>query len=195
MIRPDPPLKILLIEDDQSDAALTEKYFELAKIPHEITLASTGEQALKILRGGFVPDLILLDLKLPGKSGEEVLKEIKSDRKLRNIRIIILTESPYEDALMHNYNLGHKNYIHKPPDVNKILEFAIQKNDENDRRLQVIETEKAIKDGISKWTHTVCRTSTIAFFSFCLGAGKWIGDNSDRVMAAAKAFWAFRGTP
>ena len=94
--------EILLIEDNQGDVILTRKAFKQAKIANNITVAMSGEEALKVLRheGEYinspVPDLILLDLNLPKKSGKDVLKEIKSDDALKHIPVVILTSSRAE---------------------------------------------------------------------------------------------------
>ena len=124
------PIDILLVEDNPGDVFLTKKAFKTAKLTNHLIVAEDGEKAMEILRksGEFAnaptPDLILLDLNLPGKDGREVLEEIKSDQNLRRIPVIILTSSDAERDILESYNMHANSYVIKPIDFNKFTEVV-----------------------------------------------------------------------
>ncbi len=128
-------VEILLVEDNRGDVLLTKKAFSKAKIANRIEVASSGEQALEMLRktGNYAshptPDIILLDLNLPKKDGKEVLQEIKSDPMLKRIPVIVLTSSLAEKDVVKSYNLNANSYIVKPVDLQKFAEVvAVMEN-------------------------------------------------------------------
>src|SRR5688500_8670408 len=92
-------IEILLVEDNPGDARLTLEAFKEGKVLNHITVVQDGVDAMAFLRregvhaAAIVPDLILLDLNLPRKSGREVLVEIKQDEQLRTIPVVVLTTS------------------------------------------------------------------------------------------------------
>ena len=104
------PVAILLIEDNPGDVALTKKALTKSKLTNNLDVVSDGEEAIAYLRkeGKFAsaarPDLILLDLNLPKKSGVEVLEVIKSDEDLKRIPTVILTTSKKEEDILKSYN-------------------------------------------------------------------------------------------
>lgn len=114
------PIEILLVEDNPGDVRLIIEAFKDGKIRNNINIAADGEEALAILRRegrhGCCerPDIILLDLNLPKTDGREVLAEIKSDEKLKNIPVVILTSSKAEEDIIKSYNLHANCYISKP---------------------------------------------------------------------------------
>jgi CheY-like chemotaxis protein len=119
----DRPAHILLVEDSRMDVELTLDAFREARLANTVHVASSGEQALDYLlgqgryadRGAFpLPDLILLDLKLPGISGHEVLKRIKSEPVIKRIPVIILTSSKEEGDRTLSYDNGANSYLLKP---------------------------------------------------------------------------------
>ena len=122
--------EILLVEDNRGDVILAQKAFSKSTIPHNITVAINGLQALEILHrtGEFseaaTPDLILLDLNLPKKSGKDVLAEIKADEKLKRIPVIILSSSRAEVDVVHSYELHANSYILKPSTLEKYGEIV-----------------------------------------------------------------------
>jgi two-component system, chemotaxis family, response regulator Rcp1 len=124
------PAEILLVEDNPGDVILTRKAFEQAKIANNITIAKNGEEAMQLLRreGSYadapVPDLILLDLNLPKKSGKDVLKEIKSDDVLKHIPVVVLTSSRAELDIVKSYGLHANSYIIKPVNLEKFGEIV-----------------------------------------------------------------------
>lgn len=115
------PLEILLVEDNTADARLVRELLAEAKLMNVLRVAGDGEAALALLRGGngspaHHPDLILLDLNLPKRSGHEVLEEIKNDPDLHNIPIVVLTTSDQERDVVRSYDLRANAYVVKPVD-------------------------------------------------------------------------------
>lgn len=114
---------ILLIEDNKMDIELTLNAFSEASLDNEIKVVTTGEEGISYLlgQGEFsdrkkypLPHLILLDLKLPGISGIEVLKIIKNTPKIKRIPVIILTSSKDEGDRILSYDYGANSYLVKP---------------------------------------------------------------------------------
>jgi len=129
--------RILLVEDDPKDVELTLTALEEYNLANEVIVARDGEEALEYLysRGKFNtrssgnPAVMLLDLKLPKVDGLEVLKQVKSEEKLRMIPIVVLTSSKEEKDMVASYKLGVSAYVVKPVDfhefVNAIKELGI----------------------------------------------------------------------
>ena len=129
--------RILLVEDDPKDVELTLTALEEYNLANEVIVARDGEEALEYLysRGKFKtrssgnPAVVLLDLKLPKVDGLEVLKQIKSEEKLRMIPVVVLTSSKEEKDMVASYKLGVSAYVVKPVDfhefVNAIKELGI----------------------------------------------------------------------
>ncbi|BAY11320.1 response regulator [Calothrix sp. NIES-2098] len=123
-------IEILLVEDSPSDAHLTIKGFQKAKIANNLHWVEDGETAMNYLRqeGEYTnaprPDLILLDLNLPGLDGREVLTEVKSDPDLKRIPVVILTTSTDEHDILRSYNLSANCYVTKPIDVYQFIEVV-----------------------------------------------------------------------
>ena len=116
--------EILLIEDNPADAILAEKAFRNLTIPCRLTVAENGAHALQILRSPVRHDLVLLDLNLPGQSGIEILREVKSDKKLGRIPVIVLTTSRAESDIGACYDLLANCYVIKPFDFCKFQKFV-----------------------------------------------------------------------
>ncbi len=116
------PIKILLVEDNPGDVLLITLAMNESKMKIIIDNVTDGEQAVEYLKkegkygDATRPDLILLDLNLPKKSGFEVLKEIKEDEELRRIPIAVLTMSRAEEDILRSYNLHANCFISKPID-------------------------------------------------------------------------------
>jgi CheY-like chemotaxis protein len=121
------PVEILLVEDSPSDTELTVEALKEAKIRNHLSHVEDGVQALEFLRrqGPFTdaprPDLIMLDLNLPRKDGREVLAEIKSDKDLKSIPVVVLTTSRAEQDILRAYQLNANCYITKPVDFEQFL--------------------------------------------------------------------------
>lgn len=117
------PITILLIEDNPGDIRLTQEALRSTHMPHTLQVAEDGIEALEKLRreGDYRdyprPDLILLDLNLPGKDGREILREIKEDQQLRHIPVIVLTTSNDPQDVQRCYASFANCYITKPIDM------------------------------------------------------------------------------
>jgi len=129
------PITILLIEDNPGDVRLIQEAFKAAKVANEINSVVNGLDAMSFLRkeGDFssahTPDLIILDLNLPGKDGREVLAEIKSDPALKKIPIVVLSSSSAMEDIVTSYELSANCYITKPIDVNEFFNVINKIND------------------------------------------------------------------
>ncbi|XHX76248.1 MAG: response regulator [Stenomitos frigidus ULC029] len=123
-------IEILLIEDSPSDAHLTIKSFEQAKIANCLRWVEDGETAMAYLRhqGKYTdalrPDLVVLDLNLPGMDGREVLAEIKADPDLKRMPVVVLTTSSNEEDVLRSYNLNANCYVTKPFDVRQFMQVV-----------------------------------------------------------------------
>jgi len=108
---------ILLVEDNEDDIELTLRAFAKSGIANELTIARDGEEALAFLHrdaAATLPEVVLLDLKLPKVDGLEVLRQIKSDAALRVIPVVMMTSSRQEQDLVASYELGVNAYVVKP---------------------------------------------------------------------------------
>jgi CheY-like chemotaxis protein len=121
------PIEILLVEDSSGDVRLTKEALKEGKVLNNLFVAKDGVEAIEFLRhaGQFAnavrPDLILLDLNLPRKSGIEVLEEIKSDPSLKRIPVVILTVSTADEGIIKSYNLHANCYIKKPVELGPFM--------------------------------------------------------------------------
>ncbi len=124
--------EILLIEDNEGDIILTTEAFEEAKFRNILNVVKDGDTAIDYLmkRNGYensiTPDIILLDLNLPGTDGKEVLETIKNSDGLKRIPTVILTSSSADKDIIDTYNLYANCYITKPIDSEKFLDVIKQ---------------------------------------------------------------------
>lgn len=127
--------EILLVEDNLGDIELTKEAFHRAKFRNDLHVAMDGEEALDYLfkRNNFedasTPDLILLDLNLPGTDGREVLEKVKADEKLKRIPTIVLTSSSAARDIVDSYDLHANCYITKPVSAAKFIDVVQQVED------------------------------------------------------------------
>ncbi|HTP58865.1 MAG TPA: response regulator [Spirochaetia bacterium] len=118
---------VLLVEDNPDDVALTLRAFKKNNILNEIVVARDGEEALSILSArGTLPQLVLLDLKLPKVDGLEVLQRIRAEERTRLLPVVILTSSREERDLIKGYSLGANSYIQKPVDFDQFVTASQQ---------------------------------------------------------------------
>lgn len=117
------PIQVLLVEDNPADADLTRESLAASSLAIELKVAVSGTDAVDYIhkRGRFAaraapPDLILLDLNLPGIDGKAVLAEIKRHAQLRRVPVSVLTSSTSEKDIVQSYDLGANCYIVKPLD-------------------------------------------------------------------------------
>ncbi|GGR02623.1 response regulator [Deinococcus ruber] len=114
------PIEILLVEDSEPDILLTQEAFEDARIANNLHVTRDGVEALSFLRrqapfeNAARPDVILLDINMPRKSGLEVLNEVKADPDLRHIPVVILTTSQADEDILKSYQGHASSYIVKP---------------------------------------------------------------------------------
>jgi CheY-like chemotaxis protein len=124
------PIEILLVEDNPGDVRLTTEALRDAKVPNQLHVAIDGVEALAFLRregrhtAAPRPDLILLDLNLPKKTGREVLDEVKQDDRLRHIPVVILTTSQAEQDIRESYRLWANAYVTKPVDLDQFFKVV-----------------------------------------------------------------------
>ena len=118
------PATILLVEDDPGDQKLITVSLKNQKLATSVHIAGSGEEAMEFLyqRGKYSddapqPDLILLDLNMPGMGGKEFLRWIKGDEKMKSIPVIILTSSDSDGDIIDTYNLHASGYVKKPAEL------------------------------------------------------------------------------
>jgi two-component system, response regulator len=126
---------ILLVEDNPDDEALTLRALEKNNISNKIIVARDGVEALDFLFGtgsyadradNLLPELILLDLKLPKLDGFEVLKELRANPRTRHLPVVILTSSKEQQDIANGYSLGANSYIRKPVDFEQFVDSVRQ---------------------------------------------------------------------
>jgi len=122
----DQNLKILLVEDNPDDAELTRRLLRRICLDRDIFLAADAEEALGCLgtlygEGSALPDLILLDIKLPRLSGMELLERLKTSQEFRSIPVVMLTGSLVSEHIQKSYDLGAVTYLLKPISEDELL--------------------------------------------------------------------------
>jgi chemotaxis family two-component system response regulator Rcp1 len=123
-------IDILLVEDSPGDIRLAQEALKESKVRNKLFVVEDGVEAMAFLRqqGKYAevprPDLILLDLNLPRKSGREVLAEIKSDEELKRIPVVVLTVSRAEEDILRSYDHHANCYITKPLDFSQFMEIT-----------------------------------------------------------------------
>ena len=126
---------ILLVEDNPDDEALTLRALKTSNLANKVVVARDGAEALDYLfaTGSYVgrdindmPEVTLLDLKLPKVDGLEVLKRLRADERTRLLPVVILTSSTEEQDLIRSYSLGANSYIAKPVDFLRFTEAVKQ---------------------------------------------------------------------
>ncbi|MGQ0701104.1 MAG: response regulator [Panacagrimonas sp.] len=121
---------IMLVEDNPADLRLTQEVFEEAAFDHQLLVARDGEQALAMLRKQPphadlpTPDIVLLDLNIPRRSGLEVLRAAKQDPRLKRVPILILSTSRSENDFAAAYDAGANAFVTKPTDWGEFAELA-----------------------------------------------------------------------
>lgn len=124
------PADILLVEDNPGDVRLTQEAFKEGHISNNLHVATDGIEALDFLhqRGEYTdapkPDIILLDLNLPCKDGDEVLEDIRADPELMCLPVIVLTSSSAEEDVIRSYKLQANAFLTKPVDPAEFVEVV-----------------------------------------------------------------------
>ena len=126
---------ILLVEDNPDDEALTLRALKKNNILNEVVVAHDGVEALDFLFAtgtyagrdiSIMPQLILLDLKLPKVDGLEVLRRLRADNRTKILPVVMLTSSSEEADIINSYNLGANSYVRKPVDFAQFMEAVRQ---------------------------------------------------------------------
>ena len=126
---------ILLVEDNPDDVALTLRALKKNNIANEVVVAGDGAEALEYLMAtgkytgratSDLPEVVLLDLKLPKVGGLEVLRAMRADPRTELLPVVVLTSSAEEADIIASYDLGANSYIRKPMDFNQFLEAVRQ---------------------------------------------------------------------
>lgn len=124
------PAEFLLVEDNPGDVRLTREALNESKLRNNLSVVGDGVEALAFLRRESKyanvprPDIILLDLNLPRKSGREVLAEIKADPSLKRIPVVIITSSEAEQDVLASYDLHVNCYVTKPVDLEQFMKVV-----------------------------------------------------------------------
>ena len=126
---------ILLVEDNPNDVVLTLRAFEKSRFVSEIVVVQNGEEALDYLfatgshagrDATIMPDVVFLDLKLPGVDGIETLRRLRADPRTRRLPVVILSSSKEEADLISTYDLGANSFVRKPVDFDQFISAAQQ---------------------------------------------------------------------
>ena len=126
---------ILLVEDNPRDEALTLRALKKSNIVNDVIVAHDGVEALDYFFGTgshigrdttVMPQLVLLDLKLPKLGGLEVLKKIRADERTRRLPVVVFTSSSEEEDMIKSYELGANSYVRKPVDFEQFVEATRQ---------------------------------------------------------------------
>lgn len=126
---------IMLVEDNPDDEALTVRALKKNKIANEVVVARDGVEALDYLFGegayagrdtSKMPQLILLDLKLPKLDGLSVLRRIRANERTKLLPVVLLTSSNEEQDRITGYGLGANSYVRKPVDYDQFVEAVMQ---------------------------------------------------------------------
>jgi CheY-like chemotaxis protein len=126
------PVEILLAEDNPGDVALTRRALRHSKVHNNLHVVQDGEEAMRFLRreGDHSeaprPDLVLLDINMPRKTGLEVLEDVKSDQDLRTIPVCMLTTSEDDQDILAAYARHANAFVKKPVDLEQFVEVVRQ---------------------------------------------------------------------
>ncbi len=119
--------KILHVEDSTDDVMLTALAFRKAGVEAALDVAADGEEAITLLQKpgpDGTPDCVLLDIKLPGLSGLDVLKWMRNDPVLKRVPVVMLTSSLLPADINEAYSLGANSYLSKPADLESLIALA-----------------------------------------------------------------------
>jgi chemotaxis family two-component system response regulator Rcp1 len=134
-LHPDTALSVLLVEDDPGDVLIAREALAAGRLSTDLHVVTDGVDALSYLRQtddyseAIRPDLILLDLNLPRKSGHEVLAEVKQDPDLRRIPVVVLTTSQAQEDVAKSYDLHASAHVSKPADFDQFTDVVRQIDD------------------------------------------------------------------
>lgn len=120
-------VRVLLVEDNLGDASLTLEAFKETNFPLDLTRVADGDECMAYLRQrkgqpSSLPDVVLLDLNMPGRDGHWVLAEIRRDPALAHIPVVVLTCSKNDDDIRRAYEGQANFYVVKPPDLDQLFQ-------------------------------------------------------------------------
>ena len=127
------PITILVADDDAEDCMMIQEAFQESRLANGLRFVHDGEELMDYLyrRGAYAdpadsprPGLILLDLNMPRKDGREALEEVKAERTLRQIPVVVLTTSQAEEDIFRSYDLGVNSYITKPVTFTSLVDVV-----------------------------------------------------------------------
>jgi CheY-like chemotaxis protein len=124
------PIEVLLVEDNAEEAEWTQQALQEGRVRNRVHWVHDGEEAMAFLRreGEYRhvprPDLILLDIYMPRKNGQEVLREVKDDVALKRIPVVIMTSSDDDREIIKAYEHHANCFVTKPIDVDKFMEVV-----------------------------------------------------------------------
>ncbi|MDT4937677.1 MAG: hypothetical protein QOG80_1348 [Pseudonocardiales bacterium] len=131
-VQPRHALDVLLVEDDEGDVVIAQEALRAGRLNTRLSVVRDGVAAMAYLRkedeysGAERPDIILLDLNLPRKSGHEVLAEMKADESLRRIPVVVLSTSASVADVVKSYDLHANVYVPKPVDFDEFTSVITQ---------------------------------------------------------------------
>ena len=118
---------ILLVEDNRDDEELAVLAYERNRVANKLVVARDGEEALDYLTAcAALPEVVLLDLKLPKVDGLEVLRRLRADPRTRRLPVVVLTSSREDEDMLRSYDLGANSYVRKPVDFARFSEVMQQ---------------------------------------------------------------------
>ncbi|NUQ65965.1 MAG: response regulator [Pirellulales bacterium] len=121
------PMEILLVEDNLEDARMTMEALKQGQVQCRVSLVRDGDEAFRFLHRRDIyaraprPDLVLLDLKLPKRSGRQVLEEIRASEDLSSIPVVVLTASEIHEEILREEGLEVESYMVKPVDIEQFI--------------------------------------------------------------------------
>lgn len=123
-------LVVLLVEDSEDDVLIVERAFKSLALAHDLHAVNSGEAALERLeQGGLRPDLLLLDLNLPGLSGFEVLRRLRASPTFRTVPVTVLSASDRDRDVQEAYEAGANHYLVKPIRFEQFVQILRQWNE------------------------------------------------------------------
>ncbi len=121
-------MNILLVEDNPADVLLVREALEEHKVRADVYVVSDGEKAVRFIDDEAAalpcPDLIILDLNLPRKSGREVLEHIRASEMLAKVRVVVLSSSDAPKDMEESFRLGIARYIRKPSSLSEFMKIG-----------------------------------------------------------------------
>jgi two-component system response regulator len=124
---------VLLVEDNPDDVELTIRAFKKSQIGNRVVVVRDGAEALQYLfevdasgAHQLLPEVVLLDLKLPKVDGLEVLRRVRADPRTHLLPVVVLTSSNEERDMVESYRLGANSYVRKPVEFSEFLEASRQ---------------------------------------------------------------------